>query len=422
MDVAMFRYGLIAPILQNTVDDPAAYLADISAKTHDVPHYGQRSYSKKTIQRWIVAYKRDNLDALKPRVREDKNISRVISPETSEEILRYRQAHPNWSVKLLYEQMLKEDLIAPGEFSYHTFYRFLRGRSLAKSQEDSMGGRERRKFAFDEVNRLWQGDMMVGPYLHYQGRRQRSYLFAFIDDASRLIPFAAFTFEQNLEAMKRIYMEAVIRRGIPKLVYFDNGKVYRSAIFQEALARMGTTVIHTQPYDAASKGKIERYFSTVRKRFLPLVSTEMLSLEEFNQAFWQWLEEDYHRRQHAGIGMSPLDKYMSQAHQLKMVSDPDGLKYLFMRREQRRVNGDSTIAHKNKFFEAPVALIGQKVEIRFNPDEPDEIFIFKENALVCRATPVNQADNARVKRKRESNEEEKSSISFSAILAKKEGS
>lgn len=49
-------------------------------------------------------------------------------------------------------------------------------------------------------------------------------------------------------------MEAVLRRGIPKLVYLDNGKVYRSKLFHTACASMGTTVSHTEPYDAASKG------------------------------------------------------------------------------------------------------------------------------------------------------------------------
>jgi len=72
--------------------------------------------------------------------------------------------------------------------------------------------------------------------------------------------------------MKRVYVEALVRRGIPKIVYLSNGKVYRSHLFHAACARLGTTVAHTQPYDAASKGKIERFFRTVRERFLPLLS------------------------------------------------------------------------------------------------------------------------------------------------------
>jgi len=136
--------------------------------------------------------------------------------------------------------------------------------------------------------------------------------FAFIDDCSRIIPFAYFSTKQNFGVMKDVYLKAVIRRGIPALVYLDNGKVYRSSIFHEGCARMGTTVIHAQVRDAASKGKIERFFSTVRKRFLPLISTEMLPLDELNRAFLQWLEDDYHRKIHTGLGMTPLEKYMSQ--------------------------------------------------------------------------------------------------------------
>jgi len=84
MDVAMFRYGLIAPVLQHTVDDPGVYLDDLVGRVHDVPHYGPRQYSRKTIQRWIVAYRRENLDGLLPQVRQDKAVPRTISPDMAE--------------------------------------------------------------------------------------------------------------------------------------------------------------------------------------------------------------------------------------------------------------------------------------------------------------------------------------------------
>ncbi|GAW94280.1 ISChy6, transposase [Calderihabitans maritimus] len=39
----------------------------------------------------------------------------------------------------------------------------------------------------------------------------------------------------------------------------DNGKIYRSHTFHVACASLGITLTHTQPYDAQSKGKIERF-------------------------------------------------------------------------------------------------------------------------------------------------------------------
>ena len=425
MDVAMFRYGLIAPVLQHMVDDPAAYLEDMASRVHDVPHYGQRQYCKKTLQRWITAYRRDNLDGLLPQVRHDKAVPRVISPDMAEEIINYRLLHPEWTIRLLYDQMIKESLFEPEAFSYHTLFRFLKQRQLSKikGKESLPRNKDRKKFAFEEVNHLWQGDMLTGPYVLEEGKRKRAYLFAFIDDCSRVIPFAYFSTKQNLNVMKDVYLKAVVRRGVPTLLYLDNGKVYRSSIFHEGCARMGTTVIHAQVRDAAAKGKIERFFSTVRKRFLPLVSTEMLPLSELNRAFLQWLEDDYHRKIHTSLGMTPLEKYMSQLNRLKLIDDPSSLVSLFLRREQRRVNNDATVSIKNTLFEVPGSLIGEKIEVRFDPEDLDEAWIYSESQLPIHITPVRPADNARIKRNRPEKSEPKeeiSSISFSTVQARKQ--
>lgn len=424
MAIAMFRYGLIAPVLQKTVSDPAAYIEDLVNQVHEVPHYGSRQYSKKTFHRWISDYRRGNLEGLMPQTRQDKNVSRAISATMAEEIINYRLSHPDWTVKLIYDQMMKEELFAPEAFSYHTLFRFLRQHQLLKVAGQGVNPRdkERKKFSFDEVNHLWQGDMMVGPYVNDGDKRKRAYLFAFIDDASRIIPFAYFSVQQNMSVMKDIYLKAVIRRGIPKLLYLDNAKIYRSSVFHEGCARMGTTVVHAAPYDAPSKGKIERFFSTVRKRFLPLISTEMLSLNDLNRAFCQWLEEDYHRKVHAGIGITPLEKYMSQVHLLKMVNDPASVRYLFLRREQRRVNNDATIYLKNVVFEVPGSLIGEKIDVRFDPENLEEAWLYPQDQIPIHITPVKQADNARIKRTRANHpvlENENSSISFSVVLARK---
>jgi putative transposase len=401
MEVALFRFGLIAPLLNNQVDDAKAYLEKICSQVHDVPYYGRREYSERTIRRWLWDYRRDNLDGLKPKSRKDKGSSRVISEELGKKIIEFRQENPAFSVMLLYEKMVKEGLILRYEVSYYSVYRYLKQRNLASPLvEDKVSIKDRKPFAYDEVNRMWQGDMMVGPRVLVNGKKKPSYLFAFIDDCSRLITFAQFSTEQNFEAMKRVYMEAVLRRGIPNLVYLDNGKVYRSKLFHAACASMETIVSHTEPYDAASKGKIERFFRTVRDRFLPLLDYPVSSLSVLNRSFWRWLEEDYHRRVHSSLNMSPLDKYLSQINQIKLIKNPESLRRLFMKRETRRVNNDATISVSGRFFEVPPVLIGQRIEVRFEPENLDEVLIFVDSECLGKAVPVRLSDNARIKRDR----------------------
>lgn len=420
MDVALYRFSLLAPILNNQVDDLKVYLDKVASTLYDVPHYGRRQYSARTIRRWLWEYRRNGLDALKPQRRKDSGSFRAIPEPLQERILAVRRENPLASVTLFYEELLRSGALLRADASYYSIYRLLRKHDMVRVPDAPAHTKERRKFAFDQVNRLWQGDMMVGPYILVDGRRKLTSLFAFIDDCSRLVPFGRFDLDQDFEALKRVYIEAVVRRGIPQTVYLDNAKVYRSKLFHEALARMGTVVAHTEPYDAASKGKIERFFRTVRERFLPRVGAPS-SVDDLNQAFWRWLEEDYHRRIHSSLGMSPLDKYLSQVSHVKLVSDPNTVRRLFLKRETRRVNKDSTISVMGTFFEVPPELVGQRIEVRFDPNDSEQVFLYRDNEPLGTGTPVRTADNALVKRNRVLTPGDMPLLSFREALNRKEG-
>lgn len=399
MDVALFRFSLIAPLLNNQAEDPNAYLEMVSSKPHDVPHYGRREYSAKTIRLWLSSYRQGGLDNLLPAVRKDNGIPRSISPALGEKLLELRRDRPEFSVQLFYDEMVRQGILLSCETSYYSVYRFLKKHGLHKlPPETKANHKDRKKFAYDQVNRLWQGDMMAGPYLYSEGKKKATYLFAFIDDCSRIIPYARFDTSQNFNAMKSVFIEALVRRGIPQVVYLDNAKVYRSKLFHEASARLGITVAHAEVYDAASKGKIERFFRTVRERFLPLLPKPLASLEQLNAAFFLWLEEDYHRKEHSAMGMSPLNKYLSQVNQLKLAPDPDTIYHLFLQTEKRRVNNDSTISISGRFFEVPSHLIGQRLTVRFDPDELFRVWLYLDDELLGQAKPVIPADNAIIKR------------------------
>lgn len=396
--IALFRFGLISPIINGQVTNQKEYLAKVAAKKHDVPYYGQKEYVPKTISRWLRDYRRGGFNNLKPKRRSDKGKSRIITPELKEDLLNTRKEHPDWSVSLFYDQLVTNKVVRPSEVSYSTVYRFLKKKDLLSNSPRKEG--ERKRFAYDTVNTLWQGDMMVGKYLNINGKKVRTNLFAYVDDCSRIIPYAMFLDTEKFSAVQKVLSEAILRRGIPKLLYLDNGKIFRSDRLHYACASLGITLIHTKPYDAASKGKIERFFSTVRKRFLPLLTDEDLSsLDNLNQRFFLWLEEDYHRKIHSAIKMTPLDKYMSQISRIRTLDDPAKLKMLFLKREKRKVQHDATISVNKELYEVPPVLIGKKIEIRLDPETYEEIFIYDEDQCLGKAKPVIMADNAHVKRR-----------------------
>jgi transposase InsO family protein len=399
--VALFRYGLIAPIL-NRHCDRKTYLQEVCAKKHEVPYYGLKEFSLSTVERWLSEYRRFGFDALKPKPREDKGHSRAMTQEEQDAVLEARKLNMHQSAAGFYDQCVKRGLISPQQVSYHSMHRLLRNADmLRKVGPGNASDTLRKRFAYDTVNTLWQGDMSVGPYLTANGRKCRTFLFAFLDDCSRLIPYAQFYFSENFEPMKAVLKEALLRRGQPRMLYVDNGKIYCTATLHLACAKLGISLIHTKPYDPESKGKIERFFGTVRRRFYPLLVNEPPgSLEELNERFRAWLDEDYHRKEHSGIGATPLDTYMAQIDSVKHISDPQALELLFWHRMTRKVRGDGTIVVRKELFQVPLRYVGQTIEIRFDSHPPKEIFVFENDVSICPAERVNLHDNARTRRAR----------------------
>ena len=396
--VALFRYGIIAPVINGQVTNASRYFLEQAQKSHDVPYLGRKDYTHKTFASWLADYRKQGFDGLKPGSRNDQGVSRKLSSEVEQHIVNIRLLQPDIPFTVFFDQLLKSGELVPGEASFATVYRIMKRHGLIRKNVTAMP--ERKRFAHDQVNFCWQGDASDGPYIPINGKKTPVTLFAFIDDCSRIIPFAQFYPDGRYESMREVFKQALLRRGLPKILYLDNGKIYRSQALELACAELGISLAHTHPYDAPAKGKIERFFRTVQTRFYPLLKLNPAnSLEELNQRFWQWLEEDYHRKSHASLpkNMTPLDLFLSQQSAIRWVKDPAQLEHLFLVRDNRKVKHDGTISVKNRLYEVPANFIGQRIEVRFNDSD---IFVYQNGKPTVKAIPVNLSDNAFVKRQR----------------------
>jgi putative transposase len=266
--VALFRYGLIAPLLNGQVERKE-YLKGLEEKIHSVPYYGERKIAIKTIQEWLLHYRRNGFDALKPKKRGDKGNSRRLSPDDQDQILEIRKKNLHMPVSVFYEQLIEQGEIPKNQISYSTINRLLKKNNLVGKQ--MLATPERKRFAHDKVNVVWQADLSHGPFVPVNGKRTKTFLIAYIDDCSRLVPYAQFFSSEKFDGLRVVTKEALIRRGKPTIIYGDNGKIYRSETLQYACARLGITLAHTQPYDPRAKGKIERLFKTIQTRFYSLL-------------------------------------------------------------------------------------------------------------------------------------------------------
>jgi putative transposase len=405
-NVALKRFALIAPVLNGQVPSQKEYFDKLCVSPIDMPYYGLKSYSPKTLAGWLNDYRRGGLDALKPGYRSDRGHSRKVSLDIADKIREKRAAMPRITSILLYEELVKDKVILPQKLSRATFYRFLAANpDLAAGLDPEVSGeKELRRFSRQFVNELWQTDLMYGPYLKVGKSKQQTYLLAFIDDASRLITHGQFFFSQNFSALRVAFKEAILKRGVPKMLYTDNGKVYRSGQMALLCANLGCSLIHAEPFTPTSKGKIERFFHTVRSRFLTRVDpTKIRDLGELNLMFCQWLEEDYQRKIHSSLNMSPLDFFMSQANQVNIFSNPAVLEEYLLLRINRKVNHDATLSVDSILYETEPSLSNSRLEVRYDPDwlktSTIPLLLYKDGLKVGEARQVNFQDNSRIKRK-----------------------
>ena len=185
----------------------------------------------------------------------------------------------------------------------------------------------------------------------------------------------------------------------------DNGKIYRSQQFEYICASLGCTLLHSQPFVPQGRGKVERMFHTVRMRFLSgLDPTTIKDLDELNQKYFIWLEEDYKRKSHKGLnGLSPHDVFMSQISKLKLVTDIAAANESFLLRVSRKIQPDATAQIENILYETDSRFSGKRVEIRYEPDWLNDVtkplLIYEDGKKTGEAKIVRFHDNAHAKRR-----------------------
>lgn len=403
--IGLKKFSIIGPVLNGQVSNNTEYFKEVASKPIDMPHYGPRNYSYKTLTSWLYDYNKHGLEGLIRSFRADKGKSRKISVELGDEIVRRRKANPRIPISLLYEQMVAETLIDPNNISRPTVYRYIEDLAILGEFKTDDEGKEVLRFSHEHVGDLWQGDVMYGPYIKIGKKKVQTYLHMFIDDASRYPVYSQFYLSQNFETLRHAFKEAVLRHGIPKLVYTDNGKIYRSQQFEYICASLGSTLLHSQPFVPQGRGKVERMFSTVRMRFLSSLDPSTIKdLDDLNQRYFKWLEEDYKKKAHGGLnGLSPRDVLMSQVSKLNLVSDLSKVNESFLLRISRKVQQDATIQINNMLYETDQVFSGKRLEIRYEPewleDVTKELPIYDNGKKIGYARKVCFHDNAHAKRK-----------------------
>lgn len=396
-DWAVFRYGLISealrPLEGQTVSE---VLQRAAARQHQLPDGTLRRYSVAALRLWLDAYRREGLDALLPRARSDKGSFRKIDETIAEIIAQYRVQQRRLSVTLFW-QVLHQDQVLPAGVTVcqATLRRFLKSRGLDRPARDPE--RARAKYEMPHPNDLWVGDFMHGPQVKTGDGKRKAILCAILDDHSRVAVAGRWALSEDTADLPHALRDAIATYGVPKRFYCDNGSAFSSQHLAEAAARIGVTLLHSEPYDAPARGKVERFFRTVRDRFLPLlVDADLATLAALQLRFDTWLRDDYLLKRHGGLGMKPLDRYLAGAQETLIARlSVEELDQAFMGRIVRVVRNDSTIRVDGRFYEVPPDFIGARVDVRYPVGRPDTLILYRDDKPLGPIHPVDPAANAR---------------------------
>jgi transposase InsO family protein len=291
------------------------------------------------------------------------------------------------------------------ELPASTVHRLLSRAGLMHKQTQQPSTQDRRRFAFAHAGELWMSDVMHGVSVTVPGRgRRKTYLLAFLDDATRVIPYCAFALSENTQAFLPVFKQALLRRGIPQRLFVDNGANYRSQHLALVCAKLGVALIHARPYQPQSKGKMERWFRTLRAQFLSRLSAaDTETLETLNRRLWAWVEGEYYQTPHRGLeDHTPLDRWAMSADQVRLPSPQLDLDALFLFEVKRRVMRDRTVSLNGTLFEVDAALVGHTVTLRYDPAAPVSrgVEVWHQERFIGRATVLDAYANCFVRRNR----------------------
>lgn len=370
--VATFRFKVIADLVGGVClpnKELQTLIKEKAKRQWEIPFSDRKTISANTIRRWINHYEEGSCDikTLYPKDRDDRGGSRAIDSETGASLLQIRTELPDLGVPgILYEMEKRKIIKRVNEIKRSTVYRFFHQNGGLKKKAAKV---DRRRFEAEFPNDIWQTDVMHGPKVKIDNGWKKTYLIAFIDDHSRLIPHATFYLDEGVKTFLKALKVAFLTRGLPRKLYTDNGSAFRSKHLDYALASLQIVLWHAKPYTPQGKGKIERFFKTVRGSFLAGgVSQDLI---ELNEQFSVWLHQRYHLATHSSTGEKPLSRFTKNIELIRAA--PENIDDHFRKVEIRKVTKDRVVHLDGRLYQAPIDLIAERVEIVFHPDNYDNV-------------------------------------------------
>ncbi len=383
--IALHRWGVIAEAA-NTRLTPAergSVVRAIAARAHLHPDGHERHYSRGTIDRWIRAWRAGGLDALRPAERADAGTVRA-HPELFAEAAALRLELPSRSAAQIASIIWHRHGVRIAERTVRAQLRRAGLHREALEAEPKVFGR----YEAEAPNDRWITDVLVGPWVPWPRieASKRARLFLIVDDHSRLIVDGRFFAHENARACQELLRRAIVRCGVPAVLYADNGAPFANAWLARTCAVLGIRLVHSKPYSPEGRGKQERANRYIRQAFIAEATHVGIgSLEELNDRFTAWVEQVANRRIHAETNERPIDRFERGGPPRGV--DPERLADAFRWSVTRKVTRTATVPLEGNNYAVDPSLVGRRVELRYVPEDLSRIDVYLDGRPAGVATP-----------------------------------
>ena len=239
------------------------------------------------------------------------------------------------------------------------------------------------RFEAAQVNDLWVGDVLHGPTVG--GRK--ALLFAFLDDHSRLVVGHRWGRHEDVLRLEAALRRGLASRGVPKRIYVDNGSPFVSHQLARACAVLGIRLVHSRPGRPQGRGKIERFFATVRTQFLVEIADDQLDSLDPSSTICSppgsrpatttapTAKRSRHRSNGSPPPASPTSRHRPQ------------LREAFLWSETRTVTKTAMVSLHGNRYEVDPALVGRTVQLVFDPFDLEHLEVRHDGRTFGTAVP-----------------------------------
>ena len=381
--IGLFRYMLIREAADPSLTgrQRGALVRAVAGIAHTDPDGRTVRITRWTLDRWIADWRRGGFDALVPSPRQSQPRT---PPEVFELATALKKENPGRTAAQICRILRLQHGWTPDERTVQRMFVRTGLTALRAPLEPAVFGR----FEASRPNEIWTGDALHGPRI--AGRK--TYLFAFIDDHSRAIVGHRWGFAEDTVRLAAALRPALASRGVPEYVYVDNGSAFVDSWLMRGCAKLGIKLVHSAPGRPQGRGKIERFFRTVNGEFVVEIASgdgepgrQIRDLSELNRLFTAWVESVYHARTHSETGMAPLARWMIDAPY--PVPAPADLADAFRWSEYRTAGKTALVSLHGNRYQVDPSLVGQRVELVFDPFDLTFLRVRLGGADMGTATP-----------------------------------